>query len=486
LTLLRSLLRESVIYGGVDFSLKFIAFFTFPLLAAALSTSGYGLLELAMTVVSLGGVLVRFGLNNAVQRFYWDKTVSFNERPLLVSTGFLITFFLGVFFGLVAFVITPYIFPFMSQDLAKLSVVGALGVALLLPLTQWAQYLQDVLRLHFSAWKFLGFSFASRALGALLSVVVVLYWGGGAEGVLLAQAVVLFLAIPLGLWFIRKDLIIKFDVVWSRRLLAYGSPFIFTELAYWLFASIDRWMLASMSGVDAVGMYSVAFRFSTLAVFVATAFGMAWSPYAVKIRSDYPGTYRQLYFEVLLILLVVMLSVAGSIALFSGEILGVFLPAEYFSAAAPLAILCFTAVLQASQQVTAIGISLANRTKVFAYLVWGAALLNIVLNWFLIPRFGVSGAAWATVVAYIFLSSSFLFFTQRYYPLPVAWLRLVWVCLLGSIVLVFSIFLQQREMSFTVVLIKFTIAVSCLLLALPAIDLKIFRKLQEIQVVTEK
>ncbi|VVN26722.1 oligosaccharide flippase family protein [Pseudomonas fluorescens] len=480
------LVRESAIYGGGDFLLKLVAFFTFPLLAAVLSSSGFGLLELAMTVVSLGGILVRCGLNNAVQRFYWDQTIQFSERSLLVSTGFFITLFFGLLCGAIAYGVVPYILSLVNENSISLSIVGALAIALLLPLTQWAQYLQDVLRLHFSPWKFLGFSFTSRALGSLLSVVAVLYWGAGVEGVLLAQALVLFMAIPLGLWLVRKDMILKVDAIWSRRLLAYGSPFIFTELAYWLFSSIDRWMLASISGVDEVGLYSVAFRFSTLAIFVATAFGMAWSPYAVKIRADYPNEHRKLYFEVLMILLVIMLSVAGFIALFSGEILSLLLPVEYFAAAVPLAILCFTAVLQASQQVTAIGISLANRTKVFAYLVWVAALLNILLNLWLIPHFGVSGAAWATVMAYLFLSSGFLFYTQRYYPLPVSWTRLLWLCLLGSVVLVVSVFFQHNELDLGIILIKLGVAVSCLLLALPAIDLKIFRAIQDSSVATKE
>jgi len=475
--LLRVLIRESFIYGMGDFFLKLVAFFTFPLLAASLSTSGFGLLELAMTIVSLGAVLVRCGLNNAVQRFYWDQATEVGERPLLVSTGFFITLALGVSCAAVAFFVVPFIFKVSGDNTAALGVVGVLSVAMLLASTQWVQYLQDVLRLHFSPWKFLGFSFCSRALGALLSVVAVLYWGSGVEGVLLSQALVLLTAIPLGLWLIRSDLVFKADAVWSRRLVAFGTPFIFTELAYWLFASIDRWMLASMAGVDDVGIYSVAFRFSTLAVFVATAFGMAWSPYAVKIRSDFPENHRRIYFEVLLILLVVMLMVAGTIALFAGELLGLLLPAEYFAAAVPLAILCFTAVLQASQQVTAIGISLANRTRVFAYLVWVAALLNVTLNWWLIPKFGVSGAAWSTVVSYFFLSAGFLFYTQRYYPLPVSWKRLLWICLLGGVVLFVGVFFQQSDLDLRVIAVKLVVAVICLLLALPALDLKVFREL---------
>lgn len=475
--LLRKLVRDSAIYGGGDFFLKLIAFFTFPVLATSLSSTNFGLLELAMTVVSLGGIFVRCGLNNAVQRFYWDQTVPEKQRPILVSTGLFITIVFGVICAFLAYGLSPIIISIVSGDTLKLGSFGVLAVALLLVISQWCQYLQDILRLHFAPWKFLAFTFVSRALGSLMALAAVLYFGAGVDGVLIAQALVLLSAMPLGLWLARKDLILKVDTCWSRRLLVFGTPFIFTELAYWLFASIDRWMLASMSGIHEVGLYSVAFRFSTLAVFIATAFGMAWSPYAVKIRVDHPEEHRKIYAEVLLILLVVMLSVAGFIALFSGEIIGILLPSEYFSAAVPLAVLCFTTVLQASQQVTAIGISLVNRTKIFAYLVWLAAAMNILLNFYLIPRYGAVGAAWATVMAYFFLSSGFLYYTQRYYPLPISWGRLLWICLLGCIVLLVGVLFQRNVIDLGVVLVKVVIAIVCLLLAWPALDMKVFRGL---------
>ena len=431
-----------------------------------------------MTVVALGGILVRCGLNNAVQRYYWDHSVQPCSRPLLVSTGLILTLLLGAGGSIVVFWVAPWILPLIAGSDASLSLLGALAVALLLSFTQWAQYLQDVLRLHFAPWRFLGFSFTSRALGSILAVVVVLHWSVGVEGVLIAQASVLAVALPLGIWLIRKDVVFQADTQWSRRLLSYGAPFIFAELAYWLFSSIDRWMLASIVGVNEVGLYSVAFRFSTLALFVATAFGMAWSPYAVKLRSDHPQRYRNMYAHILLMLIVVMLSVAGALALFSGEILNLLLAPEYAAAATPLVILCFTTILQASQQVTAIGISLASRTKVFAYLVWLAAVLNIALNWLLIPVMGASGAAWATLLAYFFLSSGFLYFTQRYYPLPVTWGRLAWLFFLGAIVLTTSLVMQRSAIELSAILFKLLVAGVCLLLAWPVLDFKVFSAIQ--------
>jgi O-antigen/teichoic acid export membrane protein len=331
------------------------------------------------------------------------------------------------------------------------------------------------LRLHFSPWRFLAYSLFSRVGASILALFAVLYIGAGVEGVLAAQAFVFVLALPIGIWLIKRDVVPSFDSRWSSRLLAYGAPFIFTEIAYWLFSSIDRWMLASISGVESVGVYSVAFRFSTIVMFVATAFGMAWSPYSMKLRKDFPEQHRTIYAEILLVLLFVMLIVAGSISLFSGEIIGTLMPAEYASAAIPLAILCFTVVLQASQQITAIGISLANRTIIFTYLVWLAAILNAALNYYWIPAYGVPGAAWATVIAYLFLSGGFMVFTQRYYRLPISWMRLGWLIVLGIVIMLFSLNSVQNGFSIEVTLKKIGFALACLVLALPALNLKVLR-----------
>jgi O-antigen/teichoic acid export membrane protein len=474
-SVLRNLFRDSAIYGGSDFLAKLVAFFTFPLIAAALSSSGFGLLELTMTIIMLGGVVARCGLNNAAQRFYWDTDTSSEQRPLIVSTGLYLVVAFGVLLGVLAYILTPFIFTVGVSEPVRIGLLGLVAVALLLPFMQFAQYLQDVLRLHFSPWRFLAYSLFSRVGASILALFAVLYIGAGVEGVLAAQAFVFVLALPIGIWLIKRDVVPSFDSRWSSRLLAYGAPFIFTEIAYWLFSSIDRWMLASISGVESVGVYSVAFRFSTIVMFVATAFGMAWSPYSMKLRKDFPEQHRTIYAEILLVLLFVMLIVAGSISLFSGEIIGTLMPAEYASAAIPLAILCFTVVLQASQQITAIGISLANRTIIFTYLVWLAAILNAALNYYWIPAYGVPGAAWATVIAYLFLSGGFMVFTQRYYRLPISWMRLGWLIVLGIVIMLFSLNSVQNGFSIEVTLKKIGFALACLVLALPALNLKVLR-----------
>lgn len=265
--------------------------------------------------------------------------------------------------------------------------------------------------------------------------------------------------IPLALWLIRRDIYLaQVDLSWFKELLRFGYPFILAGLAYWLFGSMDRWMLAAMAPVEEVGIYSVAFRFASVVLFVSAAFGQAWSPVAIKIRTDHPDTYRAIYGQVLLLLVFVMLLVGGALALFSGEMISLIMPNEYLPSTLPLAILCFGIILQATQQVTAVGISLEKKTYLFARLAWITAVVNLVGNWLLIPSFGAAGAAWATLISYVVLKVSYMLYTQRLHPLVVQWGRLGILIGLGIIVASASFTMVADNFVWSAVLIKLMIA----------------------------
>lgn len=473
--MLRQLIRDSAIYGGSDALARVVAFVTFPIIANALGSDGFGILELGTTIVMLGGLFVRCGMNNAVQRYYWDTQTPRGLRPVLVSSGLAVTLACGLVVSAFVFLVNPFMFRQAGVDPHALGWYGAIGLALLITLTQWAQYVQDVLRLHFAPWKFLGFSFATRALSAILSAAVLVWLHAAVGGVFLVQALVLLVSLPAGFWFIRRDLVGSIDPEWIRRLVAFGAPFILTEMAFWLFSSIDRWMLASMVGVKEVGVYSAAFRISMLASFLSLAFGMAWSPYAVKLKSEYPTQFRLIYAEILVLFIVVMLTIGGAIALFAGELLTMLLPAEFADAATPLVILAFCVVVQASQQITAVGISLSLKSHLFVYLVWGAAGFNVLLNMALIPSMGATGAAWSTLAAHLLLTCGYLVCTQFVYPIPFPVKRLLYLTGIGVVLLACALMLYSREFSFNRIAIKLVILFSCTSLCWLTVRLRVLQ-----------
>lgn len=471
MTGLSNLVKSGVIYGFGDFSSRLVAFAALPVLAANLGPSGFGLLDLAFTIAVLGGSFVRLGMNSAVQRYYWELSPADGTRMRLASTGLAITIFLGLMAVLVL-ALTALAVSTAQGLPSGITWIGVLGVAMLLPATQWLQYSLDLLRLRFAAWGYVSVALGSRTAAAVISVLMVIYWSADADHVLLAQGFATLLFVPLGLFLVRDELKVTYDPSLARKLMIYGSPLMVAEIGYWLFSSIDKWMLATLSGLDSVGIYGMAFRFSMVVTFIATAFGMAWSPYSMKIRSELPTQHRSIYAEVLLILIVSMTSVASVISLFAEELLLATVGVQYADAAVPLIILSFTAVLQATQQVTAVGLSLTNRTAWMAGLVWASAAINALLNTALIPSFGVAGSAWATFVSYLFLTLCMSQQTQRHYPLPYSRSRFTWIILLSLIMLVVSVVQNSQIDGVFGVTARVALVIAYVALAMPAIRLK--------------
>jgi len=225
----------------------------------------------------------------------------------------------------------------------------------------------------------------------------------------------------------------------------------------------------------------VAFRFSTIVIFVNVAFGQAWSPYAIKVKSDFPESYRAFYARVLLVLLYCMLVIGGGIALFSGELIGRLMPVEYGESAMSLSILCLGIILQSTQQITAIGISLERKSVLFARMAWGSALVNLIANWFLIPHFGAAGAAWGTCISYSVLTSGYLYFTQKLHPLPIPWRKLGWLLLLGGIVFCAAFLFHSTEWNWRTVMMKLMLSFVCLFLGWPVLGIRRKNLIQDME-----
>lgn len=475
----RQLTRDAFVYGGADLVSKVISFFTFPIVAAVLSPGDYGLLELVLTSTSLLGIFMNVGLNNAVQRFYWQKggVQSPQLQAKVVSSGFVALLGFGIGVLLLGTLILPLILRELSTRSIELTWLTLWSALALMVLTQLFQFNLDVTRLHFAKWRFFALALLARTLSIFSGLVAVVKLDLGIEGLLTAQLIVLFLAFPFSILAVKKDFLwqsISFD--WIRKLVKFGYPFIHAGLAFWIFGSMDRWMLSYMTSIEEVGIYSVAFRFATLLTFVSGAFGQAWSPVAFKVRVDHPDLYRKLYGDVLLVLMFFMLTIGAFVGLFAGELIGLLMPSSYSPSIEPLIVLCFGVALQATQQVTAVGISLEQKTYLFGRLSWVTALVNFLFNLLLIPFFGASGAAFATLLSYFLLTACYFYFTQKLHPLEVSLKKLLIFLGLSCLVYFAAFYWVSSTFQINLLLVKASLLLIWVLIGLKLLPFHTFKR----------
>ena len=420
--MLKGFAKDVALYGGVDLLFRLAQFAAIPVYAHLLSVTDFGRLALLTVTAALLGLVLNLGVNNAIQRFYFDRAIAAQERPLLVSTG-LIQLCLS---GLLATAVGGAVLWSLSDEISQsYGVAGTLVAIVLLTALpeQIAQYTLDAVRLQFAPIKFCVIALVKNLLGVLLGLWLVLQWDLGVAGLLLGTLLAAVAAVPIGLLMIRRDLTWRVSCALAGRLFQYGYPFVFAGAAYWVFGSMDRWMLIELADAEQVGLFSMGFKLGSVVTFLIFAFSQAWSPFAFRAHGQDPA-YRHLYARVLSGWFFVLALTGLSISLFGREVLMVLTPAAYWPSAPIVGICAAGLALYGTTHITAVGLSLERKTMLLTYGAWLAAITNVLLNLVLIPRFGALGTASSTLVAYAVLTASLLYWSQRLHPLPLEWIKL--------------------------------------------------------------
>lgn len=411
---LRALGRDVAIYGTGEFVFKFIAFAVFPIYAHILTLAEFGTWALLTATATLLGYLVNMGVNQAVQRHYFERGE--RDQAGIVSTGLAQLLASCVAFALIAILAVSLAGDTFQERYGIDGLLLLLALAIVIP-DQLMQFCLDLLRMHFTPLKFLLLAFAKNIVGTAAALYMVAVAGAGLHGLFAGLLAGSLAALPLGLWLIRRDLKWSWDAPLAKALFAFGFPLTFTSIAHWIYTAMDRWMLAEMSSASELGLYSVAAKYATVLTFVIAAFAQAWIPLAMRTAGEDPG-HQTLFGRVLSHWYGALAILALGIALFAPEALMFLTPRDYWPAAAILPMLVAGLVLFGTTQVTALGITLENRTILTTWAAWIAALANFGLNLALIPQFGALGSAAATLISYALLTGFMLYWTQRLRPIP--------------------------------------------------------------------
>lgn len=415
-TLLKSLFKDTAIYGFADFLFKFINFATFPIFTFALTVDEFGLYSLLITFSTLIGLMSMCGLNSAMQRFCLEKHASPETCKNIISAGLWsllsVSFLIGalLIFGLVFFDDALNNQYQITNQMLFWALLGGISM-------QINTYCLDVVRIEFRPWKYTLLNFIQNSLLIGLSLYFVIFLRLGVMGYIAATSLAYLLLIPCCIWTIKHRLSGSFNYATAKQMLNFGYPIIFAGFGYWLFGSMDRWMLGELSNYTQVGLYSIAFKISSILVFINFAFGQAWNPIGLKAIHTDPH-YKQSYSQIMSLWFCILIVISLFISLFGYEFLMISTPREYWEAAYLLPCICMSLAFYGTTPILAMGISIEGKTYHYSFAIGIAAASNFLLNWWLIPNYGAQGAACATLCSNIILWCYYLWCSQKLHPIP--------------------------------------------------------------------
>jgi O-antigen/teichoic acid export membrane protein len=205
-------------------------------------------------------------------------------------------------------------------------------------------------------------------------------------------------------------------------MLKYGLPLVPAGLASMLLSVSDRYILQGLVSPSDLGIYSLGYRLGMIVqVLIIGPFTIAWGPFLWAVSSQ--NEAKAIYASVLKYFLAISLFVSLTVSLFAKEIVNLIAVPEYLNAFKIVPYVTISYVFYGLYYVFSPGINLQSKTKYLPFIVGASALINIVLNYQLIPVYGIMGAAASTSIAYLLLPIGTYFASRRYYPISYNWVQ---------------------------------------------------------------
>lgn len=415
MTRLGKLLKDLLTYGWGEILLKASMFLALPLYTRALTPAEYGAWNTVTTLASLAAAILALGGDSAYARLFHESKTD-RDRKLLTSTWLI---FLGLWSTGALLLALPLLGPVSRWMLPEVPHSGLLLILALVavPVSLINGTCAQVLRNRFEAKAFVNLNVISTLLGLALSLSAALVMKLGVPGILAGALLAGLLMLPVRLYTVRDLLGPYFSPQVLKEFLDYGLPLVPASMAYWVFSASDRVMLAKLSSVEQVGLYAVALQLTGAFHLVIGAIGQAWGPFAIRLHEDDPEAATVFFGRAMTYLVMGFGLLCVMLTALAPELLHLFTTPAFHAAAAAVGPLSLAMTAFASTQVTALGISLTKKTGYLALFSWGSALLNVLLNLWLLPRWGMLGAGVSMAAAYGFLTLAYGFQSQRLMPI---------------------------------------------------------------------
>ena len=388
-------------------------------IARFLGVSDYGLISLGFAALTMAAALAAIGLPSGITRyvsFYKGKEDKGRIKGTIIS-AIRINLPISIIFALLLFFGADWISIHIFHDANLTPVLRIFSIAV--PFLVLAQNLLSA-TVGFQEMKYRVYTenIFKEPL-KLTAIVILVALGFGVIGAAWGWVIAIVLMPFLAFYFLEKKVFPIFNtkikaIPVDRELFSFSWPLIFVGIAGIVMGFMDTLMLGYFCTSYDVGIYNAALPTAMLIRMPLAAFGAIFMPVITELHSrekydDLKNTYSAVTKWVLSLAFPAFLLMA----LFADDVIKILFGAEYVLGAEALAVLAFGFFISTILALASNIIGAFGRTKITmcCYLTGSAA--NFCLNLYLIPIFGVNGAAMATASSLVFLSVLYFVFAYH-------------------------------------------------------------------------
>jgi O-antigen/teichoic acid export membrane protein len=443
---IKDLFGQSVVYGFGLLLRKGLAFFLIPLYTHSFTYIQYGKLAMIYLFSAALNTFFNLGLNEAFLKQFTDQK---NNKNVVFSRFFLFRLAYASIFLFLTFLSAPGLSNLLLTS-------GDINLIKLASVTIWIECLASpgllILRITNRSKKYVLINTSRFLMNIGLNILFILHFKMGITGVLLGNlgaSLIFFILIYPEM---HKFFSLKINWGPLKNLLQYGLPILPLSIIIWIGLDlIDRWLIKWILGLDKTGIYTLGYQFGAAMGILVYGFCGAWTAFFFNNPEN-----KKAFADSSVVFVRISLVLWAILSFFTPEIFRGMVAERYWAAQSIVSVIALSYIFLGLEEIFSAGFYIKSRTGLLVPIALTPLLVNISLNLYLIPAYGIMGAAASTLFSYFLFALFAYIIGNKIFPvkynLKTILSDLCFGIILISITTLAGNILYQRILAFLVLL----------------------------------
>jgi O-antigen/teichoic acid export membrane protein len=429
LGLYKNLFKQTAIYGLATVLPRMLSFLLVRLYTGILPTAEYGEVSILLSWMVFFNVILSYGMETGFFRFFNAE----KDKQNVIATSTISIFWSSIIFLFVALIFRNSLATLANVDVQYITYsiwILVLDALVIIPFSK--------LRANQRPIKYAVIKIGNVMVNLILNILFLLFLPKLAAtnpnslcddlfvenfeiGYIFVANLIASLLTLLVLSPNYLNLDRKFDPALWRKMMKYGVPILVAGIAFAVNEHFDKillgYLLPENIAKSEVGAYSACYKLGLFMVLFATAFRLGIEPFffSHSKNENAPQTYAVItkYFVIfgsLILLSVIVFADVLKFLLLDNK--------TYWEAMKVVPLIILANFFLGIYNNLSVWYKLTDKTKIGAYISIVGAILTLVLNYLLIPKYSYYGSAIATIVAYGSMMVISYVLGNKYYPIP--------------------------------------------------------------------
>jgi O-antigen/teichoic acid export membrane protein len=441
----KTFIKDVAIIGLTQILINLSGFVLLPIITKTLGVYDYGIWAQLSITVSLLTALAMLALSTAFIRFFSSKT---DKKE--ISKGFFSIFFFVALFSLLIISILFIFSDSISLFLFKTNVYSTLIqiTSFLIVLNTLNTILLSYFRIYRQMLAYSGLVIFASVGHMVLTIILLIFFGYGIFGVVFSALFSYFVPLVIALIIIIKQVGFSLPSFSEMpKYLRFSLPLAPNSLIFWITDSSDRYIVGFFLGTVSVGIYSAACVIGNLVQLFVWPLQIILFPQLSKLydNGEIEEVKTYISYSLKFFLLISVPSVVG-LTVLANQILVLLTTIDFIKGVTVIPLIALSALFAGIFQIIINITMLCKKTKYNFWIQVFSALLNITLNFILIPLIGILGAAIATLFSFIMMSSMAYIISKKYlrFKFDILFISKI---ILSSILMGLIVFLLKEQVS---------------------------------------